>query len=493
MGRKKSKPKGHRTPSNKADNSNDRDEEISYSNSKETQILVEESESRLGTSSETEKSAVDTHMDGTDIEILFENNRLNTERVVGREYFIHSLCQVCKEELYNRVLCPKCKLVNYCSDNHRKQHWNVHKDLCKAITELCTDRQTDHIMEGSLNCSAEEFRIFRFRNMVECEAKVGRSLDRWEREIFIFPNVCGICHQYDSKTLDICSSCKHSGFCKDHRTNDHNKWCEFLLRYKNIIRDQSKFGIVCPSVPRTKLSKVLPKLQDMKQLFKVFLNYKNTYEYFELAEITTYPLTTLNALLDMKTDRQRTKVTIHVIGAEADFEINQPKKWEYFILHLIPELKNLEIEFIGPELRPTPEQKTITVCSKCKEAKKSMNLKFHRDLYHLFSKKPKFSKPHLICVFNPGLYRTTGFNNEDTWSPTIESMFDQDCPVLTTAYTHKEVHLDVQRVKQTQTISLVGEPMLNPFSSLKPSLNLVSDEESPVIFKNHYYCIMCKA
>jgi len=499
MGRKKNKQKRNKTSLNGVDNGEVLvDKEISCEKqdvflNNEEKLLTAQPQQQPTTSSNNGKSEIENDgVSSKEGEVTFEKYRPNTERLLGREYFIHSLCQVCKEELKTKVTCPECKMINYCSQAHRRQHWPIHADLCGAIAKVCVDRKTDHIMQGSLGCSADDFRVFRYQNMVQCEATVGRPLESWEREMFIFPNVCGTCHEFRAEHLITCDGCKHSGFCKDHRNQRHSEWCKLLLLYRNIIRDQYKFGVVSPIIPNTKLSLVPPNVENIKQVFKGIANYIDFFEFVELTEITTYPITALYALLKNK-NQQPKDVTLHVVGAEADFEINKPEKWEYYILHLMPEIESLDIVFIGPELKPTPDQKTVTVCSKCKAAKKSIAFKFQQDFYHIFARKSRSSKPQLICVFNPGLYRTTGFNNEDTWSPSIVSMFAMGCPVLVTAYTHKEILLDVQRVRQTQNIVLHHQPTLNPFSSLKPNLNFVSDEESPVIFKNQYFCIMCKA
>lgn len=42
--------------------------------------------------------------------------------------------------------------------------------------------------------------------------------------------------------------------------------------------------------------------------------------------------------------------TIHLIGAELQFEADTLDKWETFFLHLIPQLVELRIVFVGPEL-----------------------------------------------------------------------------------------------------------------------------------------------
>lgn len=42
--------------------------------------------------------------------------------------------------------------------------------------------------------------------------------------------------------------------------------------------------------------------------------------------------------------------TIHLVGAELQFEADTLDKWETFFLHLVPHLVQLNVVFIGPEL-----------------------------------------------------------------------------------------------------------------------------------------------
>lgn len=41
------------------------------------------------------------------------------------------VCAVCESEALLR--CGGCKIVFYCSKEHQKQHWRLHKKLCKEL------------------------------------------------------------------------------------------------------------------------------------------------------------------------------------------------------------------------------------------------------------------------------------------------------------------------------------------------------------------------
>lgn len=98
-----------------------------------------------------------------------------------------------------------------------------------------------------------------------------------------------------------------------------------------------------------------------------------------------------------------------------------------------------------------------------------------------------------VCFFNPGLHRSTGFNELDTWPETIRSAVSYDCPIIVTSYTEVESPLDFARLEKecNKTLNVLKSPDVNPFSSYRPERNFISDEIAPMIFKN-YYCFIVK-
>lgn len=71
-----------------------------------------------------------------------------------------------------------------------------------------------------------------------------------------------------------------------------------------------------------------------------------------MTQIATCPL---SALYFLKLSGQQVgkTLTIHLVGAELEFEVDVLQKWEYFFLHLIPRINTLNIVFVGPELNKT--------------------------------------------------------------------------------------------------------------------------------------------
>lgn len=82
-------------------------------------------------------------------------------------------------------------------------------------------------------------------------------------------------------------------------------------------------------------------------------------------------------------------------------------------MHLLPGVKCLRLEFSGPELHvPSDIAKVLEcprLCAGCRAKGREIQVVFHcGKLYH----EVDCDKPDLVCLFNPGLYRTTGFANQ---------------------------------------------------------------------------------
>lgn len=112
--------------------------------------------------------------------------------------------------------------------------------------------------------------------------------------------------------------CEHSAYCRvtSHCSQNHRNCCEYLQRYRRVIRDQALHGHVKPDLPVPALTPVLPALISMEQLFAGVRGELGEPEFLELTEQSTYPLTALKTLSALPQLHNKPKLTIHVIGAE---------------------------------------------------------------------------------------------------------------------------------------------------------------------------------
>lgn len=220
------------------------------------------------------------------------------------------------------------------------------------------------------------------------------------------------------------------------------------------------------------------------------------HSYASLSYMATVPLTTLYAMQkSCENWKTRKSISIHIIGAEFQFECFNLQIWEKIFLHYLPNLIDLTLIFIGPELQ-VPEilvkiLQKVKICSYCRTTGRKINVIFNQGkLYHEIKESKVMSNPDIVCLFNPGLYRKTGFNGNDTWPLTIRKFCQLKSPVVITAYTQKEIPQDIQAIKSVCEINEILEPQKNPFAALKPDRNFVSDDIAPLMYKNHFISII---
>ena len=428
-------------------------------------------------------------------------------KVIQRNIFLTYVCHVCKSLVSSSSSlkkCSNCKMISYCSKEHQKEHWAAHKDLCKVISKICKQNGMTNLFGKAMGISPDEYRYYRSHCINKCEKELGRELYLWEKEMICFPQVCHTCYESDTQKLTTCQNCHHVSYCKlNHLKTDHDIWCKEFQVYRDITLYQFHHGIIQPLLPDKSLQQYAPLTGDMK----TFLLNTNTVEekslelqrlnLVALSDIATCPLTVLFSLQQCNFHLETIEtLTIHLVGAEMQFEVETLQKWELFLLHLIPSLKTLKIVFIGPELKTESKfNQTLgknKTCMKCNTAGRMVIYEFWKTLYHKFVMSSDYQKPDLICAFNAGLYRLTDFEGKDTWSPTIKVMLKEpDIPVVVTEYTQKELPFDIQRTQNiVDSLEILTPSTRNPFASLKPSLNFLSEETVPVIFKNFYVTIL---
>lgn len=412
-----------------------------------------------------------------------------------RFIFVSSLCLICMKR--SREICEFCGMVSYCNDEHKKKSWPKHRELCKVLTEVCAE-------EGGLSLlpklTPNDYRVYRLKLIEIIECRLSRPLELWEREIILYPRVCHNCH-YFSKALKCCSVCEIELFCENHNDR-HKEWCREFQVLRRVLYMQHENSYVKPEIPDTfqRNPLDLPNNFDslMAQLYSSSTYYRNMdcYTYCSLSHISTIPLTALYSIqISCQNWKTLDTFVVHVIGAEFQFECINLHVWEKLFLHFLPNMKRLRLIFVGPELNlpmiPLNLLTAMKICSACKLSDRHVNISFYPGkFYHDFCYSKQFIKPDLICLFNPGLYRETGFKDRDTWPETIREFCKTKVPVSVTAYTKHEIPQEIIRIKSIANIETILEPQRNPFASIKPDRNFVSDDTAPLIYKNYYIAIV---
>ncbi|XP_076237773.1 uncharacterized protein LOC143181263 [Calliopsis andreniformis] len=419
-----------------------------------------------------------------------------------RFVFVSSLCAVCLTK--SRMVCERCQMVSYCSVTHRVQGSYDHRDLCEALMEIRSLIARSLSEKSNEYLDAVQYRIYRLRLLQIFESKIGRPLKLWEKEIVLYPRVCRICRCFRESPIS-CSHCAMEYFCENHAI-EHGKWCREFQVLQRCLFLQYKHGCASPRIPnvREQVFVASPDLDFDRLMHRIYRNslyYRemDCYTYAMLSHLCTIPLTALYSMQISCPDwRSKTDWTIHILGAEFQFEGVNLRVWEKLFLHFLPNLKRLRLILIGPELClptgvPAKLLSKVQLCSHCKSTNKTITVLFRPGkLYHeCVRQEPKLAlETDLICLYNPGLYRETGFAGEDSWLKTIQEFCKLTAPVVITSYTVDEIGWEINRVTSVSDVKVLLEPRRNPFASVKPDRNFVSDDSNPLIYKNYYITIV---
>ncbi|XP_031839611.1 uncharacterized protein LOC116430084 [Nomia melanderi] len=427
--------------------------------------------------------------------------------VKPRFVFVPSLCAVCLER--SKVFCERCRMVSYCSPVHRAQGLRQHRDLCGPLTEIRSSFAASMSVESEERLDAERYRVYRLQLLAILESKSGRPLKLWEREIVLYPRVCRICRRF-SEDFECCAACGMESFCRHHR-QPHDEWCKEFQVLRRCLFLQHNHGHVDPKIPRGRErlaggELALPGTNFDELTHRVYgdcsyYREMDCYTYAMLSHVCTIPLTTLYAMQICCSEwREKPELNVHVLGAEFQFEGVNLHVWERMFLHFLPKLRRLRLALVGPELElpngvPANLLSKVNLCPECKAADRLVDVRFRpRTLYHEFVRdrvEHAEGRPDLICAFNPGLYRKTGFAGEDTWPETIREFSRMSTPVVVTSYTANEIFWEISRIKSIdREVEVLLEPQRNPFASIKPDRNFVSDDTNPLIYKNYYVAIV---
>uniref|UniRef100_A0A146L2M2 MYND-type domain-containing protein n=1 Tax=Lygus hesperus TaxID=30085 RepID=A0A146L2M2_LYGHE len=342
------------------------------------------------------------------------SERATEFKVWYRPQFISNVCHICKTAPGNESLtCPGCGLVSYCSQRHLEEDEDDHEDICDALKGVVELLGTKRAHDKAYLLGPDQWREFRLGVANLCSKQLGRPLMPWETEVCLYPPHCATCHKFCTAT-ERCLECHSISWCSSqHKPKQHSEHCRQLTLMRQIL--QRKVHVI-------KAPQLNGVPADMNSLFS---EGGDVVTFSLLTEIATSPLTILQHLTNSES------ASVHIIGPEPHFEANNLSKWEIFLFNLLPSVLSLTLNFVGPEIGPLPPRKI-------NKNGRTLNFTFHQVLYHDFISKGCVSIPSLICALNPGLYRSQGFDGQDSWQDTIDAMFKHtDVPVLVTAYTKK--------------------------------------------------------
>lgn len=206
-----------------------------------------------------------------------------------------------------------------------------------------------HVYNMTKHLSPMEFQNLKAHTIYLCEQFLNRSLQPFEREIFIYPRMCHevTCREWRYNLLEDCFECGQvSEFfktlqapfqvenphivnfkvshCKSHPLSvNHLKFCRSYALYQKIILRERSYGRIDVTLPHRVLKK-LPKLNEhveetLKLLYKNITAFQDECVRASLMQVSTYPLTAFYAQQQVEFELHESSYTIHLVGMVWNF------------------------------------------------------------------------------------------------------------------------------------------------------------------------------
>ncbi|XP_059056036.1 FK506-binding protein 5 [Achroia grisella] len=433
-----------------------------------------------------------------------------------RKVFLPNVCHICKKDLkQSRISCSYCNLLFYCCPKHKDEGWAQHQALCFAVSTVGHLRDQKHIYADARNITGQNYRLLRMQMIVACEKVLKRKLVPWEQEMLLYPRICSDigCREWRQNMLEDCDGCGQVSYCRDHPEHlpkSHQRWCKSYSLYQKLVCYQQTQGRLEPKLPNRVMIDQYYIPEKINEVLATIYKDKidmNDVEYAALTQLATAPLTTAysHQLYTSKLNStyangvvKKSSFTIHVVGAELQFEADVLNKWEVFFLHLRPDVQHLRIVLIAPDLNPSNLPldllQKIKLCEECQQYKRRMLFNFEdKKTYHEYYDSIDFATPDIVCAFNASIQRSSTYNGTDSWPSTINCILKLKTPFVLTSYTLDELRRDLTRIEEVSgfELNLVAEPRRNPFASVRPDRNFITDDEMPLLFKNYCFSVIC--
>ncbi|XP_051160558.1 centromere-associated protein E-like [Leptopilina boulardi] len=422
-------------------------------------------------------------MDGTSLEKYQEeddiddpDNSIEWKKRLWRRSFYHSVCYVC-QSMNPMLACKKCKMIFYCGENHQRVHWPYHKMICRAILGMLNETGATSVFDKLPIDNDALWLKGKFDLLKKTELKIGKELFDGEREMFLFPKTCFICHINDSSILKNCK-CGIS-FCKIHMRNaNHKENCkDFSLSRKLMLILEPRVMHLDVKVLSKKSNNFPEKIEDFIRNYLKFNNEDFGIPNIQNILLSDYLSRTLTFLYcaECLMDPcyfENDSLVIHVIGATMR-EKYEAVFWK-FILYWFDHMKNLKIIFIGPEVETKipPTQQTLLVrfdfSSIAYMRYQNLEIKSYTMKYEDYYRHQEFIVPDIVIGFNLNIHES----DANTWDEAAKCLTDINCYFIMTAKSKARSFKDDNSMEaildKIDYYTLNYGNGLNPYASLIP-------------------------
>lgn len=392
------------------------------------------------------------------------------------KFFHPNVCHICKRR-GSLIKCPICNMIFYCNEEHLKLHKDQHKDICRTITQLSQLRHINQI--NSRDLTQEEWARFKKNNLKHVKQQLGRNLEPYEEQIFLFAKSCAICHRLDD--LDnACNLCASVNKCSDHNLIPYEHSCEQLDKCLDLNIFSAKKNKREESIPKQLLNVNLLLIEDMPSFLEYCLKRDknvNTWSYDDLiyTDYFSRPLTLMFGLRTANLLRilLANTIVVHIIiGSFTD--INCLLAWEIILHQLLPYAK-LKIIIIDSNMKE--EHCMLNICEICKHSEKVLQYDCYPMTYDKFIHGPEYSTPHMVM----------GFDVESADNETVLSISGtlllQNSPLILTFKSESKAQDITTKIHQV-TFEKIFTYQRNKFASYKPYTDYENDS---VFYPNQHF------
>lgn len=385
------------------------------------------------------------------------------------KFFHPNLCHVCKKRKLGDILitCNRCFLISYCNEEHRNLHLPQHRDICLAAETFLARDPTRFTRRFTLS------EWFKAQNefLLSVRRNIGRSLQKYEIDMFMLANSCLICYQQSG--LYTCDTCYTANYCGEHTEQfkkEHDKVCDSLTLWLNLeLPDNNVDSINALQLKFMRFPEHDKSFHDMNTFITQYVMIKTdvspvwSLSDYICSDYVSGPLTlyygmqNANLLHCLKTG---STCIIHVIAANT-VDRNGLAAWE-ILLHFLPNIHMLIIVMIGPKSRL--ESGVHNVCQSCTINQKKFIYVCCTMFYYDYLSSGIYKQPNMIVGFQPLLKYGLA------WPQSIKAMQTRNCPLLLTedkrAKTERDVNA-IQRVLGSEIKPIYFS--LNKYMSQKPN------------------------
>ncbi|XP_032677183.1 uncharacterized protein LOC116846896 [Odontomachus brunneus] len=394
------------------------------------------------------------------------------------DFFHPNLCHVCKSAGQSKLSrCMKCKMVFYCSENHRLLDEMEHKEICQAIENVIEQKN----IWDSRNMNPEEWAIFRWSNVNALKSTLQRRLRRNETEIFLNAKSCFICREQHN--IDICHVCKSINMCSDHKSLSKSHKCAMreLFLEINIFTANMNKDLPIPE----RLLHLKPTTNNMKSFIEESLDYSEStnrwpLKFYIYSENLSKPLTLLygmNVANLLPHLSMHDTFVIHIIGENFEFW-KSLSAWE-IMLHELSHITNLIIIMKDPRLWDNTIN--IQLCDICTRNQKTLLYESIAKEYHEYTERSIYGTADVIIGYDVELQ-----NNQITML-NLQAMQREHCPVLLTSSSTIMTQYNIINIRNMLKFHL--EPIFNNINKF-PSYRPVMDYKRDTVVFPHQYLIV---